>query len=94
MDFVVLLQAVLALIFVIGLVFIVFGLIKFCEVKGIKNPLLKKLSVPAKLSVLETKRLDARNTLVVARYEEEEYVLLLGNAQNLLLSAKKVEKNV
>ena len=94
MNFVIVLQAVLALIFVIGLVFLVFGLIKFCEVKGLKNPLLKKISVSAKLAVIETKRLDARNTLVVARYEDEEYLLLLGNTQNMLLSTKKVKKNV
>ena len=93
MDFMLLFQAVLSLIFVIGLVFLFFWLIKFCEVKGLKNPLFKKMNISPRLSVVETKRIDARNTLVIARYENEEYLLLLSGTQSLLLNTKKVKND-
>ncbi|MBQ8464853.1 MAG: hypothetical protein IJ545_02460 [Alphaproteobacteria bacterium] len=93
MDLSLLFQALLSLAFVIGLVLVVFWLIKVCEAKGLSNPLLKKVNGHHRLSVIESKRLDARNTLVLARCDDEEFLLLLGGAQNTLLQSKKVLKN-
>lgn len=93
MDSILFLQAFLSLAFVIGLVFVVFWLIKFLESKSIRNPFLKKNVGDNHLKILEAKRLDARNTLTLVRCDEEEYLLLLGNSQNLLLNTKKVKKN-
>ena len=93
MNSMLILQAFLSLAFVLGLVLIVFWLIKFCEMKGLKNPLLKKMNVVPKLFVMESKRIDAKNTLALVRCEDEEYLLLLGNTQNLILQNKKVQKN-
>lgn len=94
MDFMLFLQAILALCFVLGLVLVVFWLMKWCEQKGLSNPLLKKINPSGRLAVIESKRLDAKNTLVLARCDKEEYLLLLGNSQNLLLQSKKADKNV
>ncbi|MBR1604616.1 MAG: FliO/MopB family protein [Alphaproteobacteria bacterium] len=92
MDFALLFQAVLALIFVIGLVFLVFWLMKFCESKGLNNPFLRKMKLSNRLSVIESKRVDARTCLVLARCDDEEYLLLVGNGQNILLKTTKGSK--
>ena len=93
MDLLLFAQALLSLVFVLGLVFVVFWLLKVAEQKGWKSPFFKKLSVTGRLSIVESKRLDARNTLVLARCDKEEYLLLLGNTQSLILNTKKADKN-
>ena len=92
MNFSLLLQAFLSLLFVIGLVFLVFWLMKFCESKGLRNPLLRKLNVSNRLSVIESKRLDNHNYLLLARCDDDEYLFLIGNNQNLILRAAKGEQ--
>ena len=87
-------QALFALIVVVGLMLLVFWCIKYCEVKGCKNPFLKKLNIHNRLSVIETKRLDAKTTLLITRCDDEEYVILLGADTSLLLKTKKVTENV
>ena len=92
MDFALLFQALLSLAFVIGLVFLVFWLMKFCESKGLNNPFLRKMNISNRLSIIESKRIDNRNFLVLARCDDEEYLLLVGNGQNLLLKTGKGAK--
>ena len=94
MDFMLFFQAILALLVVVGLALMFFGLIKYCEVKGKNHPFLRKMHCNNRISIVESKRLDARNTLVLARCDKEEYLFLLGNSQNLLLNTKKVGKDV
>lgn len=93
MDSMLFFQAILALAFVIGLMLLVFWLMKYCEVKGCAGLFFKKLNLSGRLSVIETKRLDAKNTLVIARCDDKEYVLLLGSSQNLLLQTGKVDNH-
>ena len=93
MDFVLIFKALLSLVFVIGAIFLVFGLMKWCEAKGLKNPVLQKIAGQSRLSIIETKRVGAKNTLLLLRCDDEEYLLLLGNTQNLVLKTKKVAKN-
>lgn len=94
MDFALFFQALLALLVVIGFVFLLFGGLKFLETKGLVHFLGKKMRFSSRLTVVESKRLDVRNTLVLVRCDKEEYLLLLGNSQNLLLQTKKVGKDV
>lgn len=91
MDSMLFFQAIIALAFVIGLILLVFWLLKYCELKGGAGLLFKKLNMSGRLSVIESKRLDTKNTLVIARCDDKEYVLLLGNSQNLLLQTGKAE---
>ena len=93
MDFMLFLQAFLALIFVLGLVLIVFWGMKCCEQKGCKLSFLKKLNVDAKISIVESKRLDTRNTLALIYCDDKEYLILLGASQNLVLNVKEIQKN-
>ena len=94
MDFMLFFQALLALFVVLGLMLLLFWFVKYCEVKGCKNPFFRKLNIQNRLSVVEVKRVDAKNTLVIARCDDDEYVILLGNTNSLLLKANKVNKNV
>ena len=93
MDMMLFLQAVFSLAVVIGLVLLVFGLMKFCNLKGIKNPLLKKINLTGRLCIQEIKKIDAKNTLVLVTCDDEEFLLLVGASQNLVLCNKKVKKN-
>ena len=94
MDFMLFIQALFALVVVLGLMLLVFWGIKFCEVKGCKNPFLKKLNIKNRLSVVEIKRVDAKSSLLITRCDDEEYVILLGLNTSLLLKTKKVNKDV
>ncbi len=93
MDLMLFLQAFLALLFVLGLVLVVFWGMKWCEQKGCKVPFFKKLNEETKLSVIESKRLDTRNTLALIRCDDKEYLVLLGASQNLVLNVKEIQKN-
>ena len=94
MDFMLFVQALFALIVVVGLVLLVFGTMKYCELKGCKSPFLRKLNIQGRLSVIETKRIDAKNTLVIAKCDDEEFIILLGVCGAILLKTKKVDNDV
>lgn len=94
MDFVLFFQAILALIFVVGLVLVFFWFVKFCNAKGCKNLFFKKLNISNRLSVVETRRLDARNSLVLAKCDDKEYLILVGVNQSQVLNSMKADKNV
>ena len=93
MDMALLIRAVLSLAFVVGLILFFLGMIKILQQKKLKIPFTKNVSNPFRLSVVESKRIDAKNTLLLARCDEEEYLLLLSNGQSTLLQTKKVKKN-
>lgn len=82
------LQAVFALIFVIGLLFVTLWLFKFCEQKGLKSKLFRELKSGTRINILERRGLDARNRLVLIKADDTEYLLLLGQSGNLLLDSK------
>lgn len=89
-------KAVLALAFVLGLLMLTLWLIKYCEIKGTKNRFMQRLSANQRISIIETKRLDAKNTLVLVQRDEVEHLVLLGSSQNMLIESaittKKVKK--
>ena len=53
MDFMLFIHALFALIVVVGLMLLVFWGIKYCEVKGCKNPFLKKLNIHNNITQLK-----------------------------------------
>ncbi len=82
-------QALLAFIFVLGLMFITLWLIKFCQQKGLNCRLHKCLKKASRLRIIEQRRLDVRNQVVLIECDSEEYLLLLGAANNLILNQTK-----
>ena len=79
------LQAVLSLIFVIGLLLLTLWVFKYCELKGLKCKLVKNLKAGQRLEVVEFRSLDSKNSVVLLRRDDREYLLLLGNNSSQLL---------
>ena len=65
-------QALLAFIFVLGLMFITLWLIKFCQTKGLNCRIGKCFG-------------NDNRTLALIEYDQEEFLLLLGSSSNQLL---------
>ena len=54
---------------------------------------MRRLQNERRIDVVEVKRIDARNSLVLVRRDDSEYLLVLGSSQNLVLDANiKVKK--
>ncbi len=88
MDWFLLIKAAMALIFVLGLLFLTIGSLKYLEDRGIKGMFNKNAPKRKRLEVLEFKRLDGKNALVLIRRDEAEHLLLIGS------SAQVIEKNI
>ncbi len=93
MEFGHILQALLSLVFVLGLVFIVLWFIKFCQSKGCAINLGPNQK-SNRIQIIERKIIDSKTSVVLMECDSSEYLLLIGN-NNVLLhsSAKKVGKN-
>ncbi len=92
MEGLMILKAVLSLAFVLGLMLLTLWAIKYCQLHGAKNKFMRKLGENQRLQVLENRRLDARNSLVLFKKDDKEYLLLLGATQNLLIESEQVKK--
>ncbi len=93
MEWYQILQAVLSLVFVIGLLLLVLWTFKYCEQKGLKCKLVKKLRNGQRLAVLEKRNIDAKNQLVLVRIDNKEYALLVGGNSSLLLKTNLLSGN-
>lgn len=85
-------QAFLALIFVLGLLLLTLWLIKYAQQKGLNCRLGKSFASKAKIKILEQHRLDIKNSVILLQYENEDFLLLLGPQNNLLLKQTKHTK--
>lgn len=87
MEWMMLVKAVLSLSFVLGLLFLTLWAIKYLEVNGAKCRFMRKLTEARRIEVIESKRLDAKNTLFLVRRDNVEHLLVLGSS-NLLVESK------
>ena len=83
-----LLQAILSLVFVLGLLFITLWAVKYIETNSTSKRFFNKLNSKRRLEILEIKRIDSRNSLVLIRRDETEHLLLVGT------SAQVIEKDI
>lgn len=83
------LQAVMSLLFVLGLLILTLWLVKYCELKGIRCRFLQKLSSSRRTEILEITRIDSKNSIAIIRCEDQEYTLVLNNGTPLLLKEKQ-----
>lgn len=88
-----LLKAVLSLSFVLGLLLLTLWAMKYLEVNGGKCRLMRKLNGAKRIEVVETKRLDAKNTLFLVRRDNVEHLLVIGSS-NLLVESSLPAKEV
>ncbi len=84
------LQAVLSLIFVIGLLFLTLWIFKFLEQKGLRSKFIKNLKSGQRIEILEKRNLDARTQVALLRADNTEYLVLLGAGGCLLLDTHSV----
>ncbi len=89
MDYIQFFQALLALIFVLGLLLITLWIIKTCQQKGLSGKLGKCFKSGNKINLVEYRRIDAKNSTVVLEYDGEEFFILLGANDALLLKQKE-----
>ena len=92
MDTAQIFQAFLALIFVLGLLLLTLWLIKYAQQKGLNCKLSKSFAGKSKIKIIEQRRLDIKNSVVLIEYENEDFLLLLGQQNNLLLKQNKHTK--
>ena len=94
MDYIQFFQALLALIFVLGLLLITLWMIKTCQQKGLSGKLGKCFKSGNKINLIEYRRIDAKNSAVVLEYDGEEFFILLGTNDALLLKQKETSAKV
>ena len=84
MDFILLIKAVVSLLFVLGLLFITLWAIKYIELHSASSRFFKKLNNKKRLEVVEIKRIDGRNALVLIRRDDKEHLLLIGTSSQII----------
>lgn len=92
MDWMLLLNALLSLAFVLGLLLVSVWGLKYCQMKGKNCSWFKNLQVGQRLNVVEIKRIDSRNSLALVQKDNKELLLLLNPNQSLLLETSDVKK--
>ena len=91
MEFSHLLQAVLAFIFVLGLMFLTLWLIKICQQKGSLIKFSKCLNKSFRINIIERHRLDIKNSVVLLKCDNTEYLVLIGEKSHTLLQQTNVK---
>lgn len=93
MNYVQILQTLLAFVFVLGLMFITLWLIKYCQQKGINCRLNRCFTQNKRIKILEQHRLDMKNSIVLLEYDNNEFLLLLTSSSCTIINqTKKKEK--
>lgn len=87
-------KAVLSLAFVLGLLLLTLWAIKYLEVNAGKARFLKKLADERRIDVLEMKKIDAKNSLVLVRRDDTEHLLVLGPTNLVVESMIKSEPQI
>lgn len=82
-------KAVLSLAFVLGLLLLTLWAIKYLEVNAGKARFLKKLASERRIDVVEMKKIDAKNSLVLVRCDDTEHLLVLGSTNLVVESMVK-----
>ncbi len=93
MDWAHVIQAFLSLIFVIGLLFLSLWSFKCLEEKGLKNRFMKKLKTTSRLNIIEYKRIDGKNALILFSCDSQNFAALLGPSENTLIPLEQQKAN-
>ena len=80
-------QALLALVFVLGLMLVTLWLMKYLQLKSNNSRLFKHLQSDERIRIVEKKRLDAKNMLILLKKDDKEFFVLTGAGGSLLLDS-------
>ena len=94
MDWHHVLQALLSLVFVIGLLLLTLWLFKYCQLKGGNCRWARQLKAGQRLNVVESRRLDNRNSVVLLKRDDQEFLILLGRNANLLIDRSPAPQRI
>lgn len=86
------LQAVLSFVFVIGLLLLTLWCLKYIQTKVPHSRLFRNINDTQRIHVEELRRVDAKNSVVLLRKDDKEFLVLLGANQALVLDENSVEK--
>ncbi len=81
MDWIQFLQALMALVFVLGLLFLTTWGIKYIEQK---SRFLKKINKKDRLNIVEIKRIDTKNMLVLIQRDDTQHLILVGQNSQVI----------
>ena len=91
MEFSQLLQALLAFIFVLGLMFTTLWFIKICQQKGSLVKFGKYLNKNSRIQIIERQRLDVKNSAILLKCDNTEYLIITGKKSHTILQQTKVK---
>ena len=91
MEFSQLFQTILAFIFVLGLMFITLWFIKICQQKGLSVKFNKYLNKTSRIHIIERHRLDIKNSAVLLKCDNNEYLVIVGEKSHTILQQTKVK---
>ncbi|MBE6459111.1 MAG: hypothetical protein E7010_04830 [Alphaproteobacteria bacterium] len=92
MEWMQIFQAVLSLMFVIGLLLLTVYFFKYCEQKGLKSRFVTKLKAGNRINVIENRRLDAKSSLILVECDNTEYLIFNGTNSSLMLHSKTISR--
>ncbi len=83
--------AILGLIFVLGLALITIALLKWLQNKGADLCLCKKIKKTNHINIIEQRRLDPRNSVILLENDGNRYLLLVGADSSIIIDQTKVK---
>lgn len=69
-------------------------LFKYCQLKGGNCRWARQLKAGQRLNVVESRRLDNRNSVVLLKRDDQEFLILLGSNANLLLDRSPAPQRI
>ena len=92
MEIALIIKAILTLIFVLGLLFLTVWGLKYCELKSANNRLFNKIRNQKRIEILESSKIDLRNTAVLIRRDNTEHLLILSPSGHTLIESYTTNK--
>ncbi len=89
MEWSLIFKSLFSLMFVLGLMFVCLWVIKYFQANVSKNALLKKIKPMTRIKIVENKRIDIRNSVVLIEADHAEYLVLLSPTNAVVLSQKQ-----
>jgi len=82
---------ILGLLFVLGLALAVIALLKWLQIQSSNLNFCKKIKSTRRINIVEQRRLDAHNSIVMFEADNQRYLVLAGSNSAILLNQTKVK---
>lgn len=93
MEWTLIIKSLLSLVFVLGLMFVTIWSIKYCQLHASKAKILGKIKSKSRVKIVENKKIDLKNSVVLIECDSQEYLVLLSQSQVVILNDDKT-KNI